>query len=708
MVTRTHRGRRKELLIVESPTKARTIYRLLGQRMKVLSSKGHIADLPKSKLGVDIEHGFKPNYIRIRGKGPVIKELKQAAKESSVVYIGSDPDREGEAIAFSVAKEIGDSKEVKRVLFYEITRHGIEQAFAKPGEVDMNKVYSHRGRRVLDRLVGYLISPLLWKIVKSGLSAGRVQTVALRVIVEREREITSFKPEEYWVVKAVFTKEDGTEFETRLARIKGKEAKLSSKKAVDSVKRNCKAADFRVAEVKKKTRLRKPAPPFTTATLQQDAAQRLGFPARKTMRLAQQLFEGIELEKETVGLITYPRTDSVRVAAGFITDTREFIVRIMEPGFLPEKPRYYKDKKNAQGAHEAIRPTRIDRTPESVKGNLNREQFRLYDLIYRRFLASQISDARYSVIEIKVTGGDYDFRADAVSCEFRGFEKVYGEREKEKKLPELEQDEPVGLKDFLSEQKFTQPPSRYTEATLIKRLETNGIGRPSTYASIVSTLFDRHYVERKERKLKPTELGMVVNDVLIPRFANVFEIGFTRDMERQLDLVEEGKERWQEVVGKFYTPFEHDLEQVKASVADIRQELHKELEAKCPICGKPLVERYGRYGKFIACSRYPECKYIKKTKAEVQVLEEKCPICGKPLVERYGRYGKFIACSGYPECKYIKKTKAEVQVLEEKCPICGKLLVERHGRYGKFIACSGYPKCRYTRKVRKSGTVDKK
>ncbi len=700
----------KELVIVESPTKARTIFRLLGQRMRVISTMGHIADLPKSRLGVDIEHGFEPDYIRIRGKGPIIKELQQAAAESSVVYLACDPDREGEAIAYSVANEIsgnghrkqrkrGKSKVrgpvVKRVLFYEITRPGLEKAFSEPGEIDLNKVNAHRGRRVLDRLVGYLVSPLLWKVVKVGLSAGRVQTVALRMIVEREREILAFKPSEYWVIKARFAARAGS-FEAQLARIGGKKVSLRNKAEVDAVQSDCAAAEFRIASVKSHTKMRSPLPPFTTATLQQDAAQKLGLPSRRTMQLAQQLFEGVEIEGEPVGLITYPRTDSVRVADAFLADTLNFIGGTMEPAYRPPAPRHYRDKTGVQGAHEAIRPTRIDRTPESVKNALSRDQFRLYDLVYRRFLASQLADARYSVTEVVVSGGGYEFWAEAVKCEFPGFERVYGDQAKETSLPELVPGEPVELKELLPEQKFTQPPPRFTEATLIKKLESNGIGRPSTYATIVATLFDRKYVERKDKRLFPTELGMVVNDVLVPRFANVFETGFTREMEQELDLVEEGKEKWQAVVERFYKPLKEDLDKAQADAPDIRQGLQKELAEKCPKCGKPLAERWGRYGKFVACSGYPQCRYIKREqKAPPVLLDEKCPECGRPLVERTSRYGKFKACSGYPECKYVKKEPATVLKVGDKCPQCGKPLVERRGRFGAFVACSGYPDCKF-------------
>ncbi len=770
-------SKKRELLIVESPTKARTIFRLLGQQVKVMSTTGHISDLPKSKLGVDIEHNFEPDYIRIRGKGPVIKELQKAARDASTVYLGCDPDREGEAIAFAVANEIAgkeaeeprDTKKtkarkaekpgpagkgpvVKRVLFYEITRSGLAKAFEEAGKVDLNKVYSHRGRRVLDRLVGYLVSPLLWRIVRRGTSAGRVQTVALRVLVEREREIAGFKPSEYWTVKAVFATAAGKEFEAVLARIKGKEAKVESKAAMEAVKAGCGQAAFAVSQVKARTKHRKPLPPFTTATMQQDAAQKLGLPARRTMQLAQQLFEGIEVKGEPVGLLTYPRTDSVRVAAEFTAHARDYIGQVFGARYLPEQPRAYKERKSAQGAHEAIRPTGIQRTPDVMKEYLNRDQFRLYDLVYRRYLASQMADSAYAATEVTVAGGDYEFRADAVKCDFDGFERVYGDREKERVLPALAEGEPVKMTAFNPEQKFTQPPPRYTEASLIKKLEYNGIGRPSTYATIVSTLFDRKYVERKEGKLWPTEIGMVVNDLLIPRFTNVFEIGFTRELEEELDMVEEGKEQWQQVVGRLYAPLKEDLDKLEQEAPELKQGLQKLLDEKCPECGKPLTERWGRFGKFISCSGYPDCKYIKKDKKEPpKLLEEKCPQCGKPLVERTSRFGKFIACSGYPDCKYVKRDaqpdvkpgdkcpqcgkplvekrgrfglfvacpgypeckfmvrgkRPEPKLLEEKCPKCGKPMVERTSRFGKFIACSGYPKCKYVKKDKDKAQRDK-
>ncbi|MGQ9678745.1 MAG: type I DNA topoisomerase, partial [bacterium] len=670
---------KKDLLIVESPTKAHTISRLLKGKVKVVSSRGHIVDLPKSRLGVDIENGFEPEYIKIRGKAAVINELKSAAKKAKTVYIGCDPDREGEAIAFSVAQEVKNGAAIRRVLFYEITPKGIEEAFSAPGEIDFRKVDAHRARRVLDRLVGYLVSPLLWRTVRAGKSAGRVQTVALRTIVEREREIAHFKPEEFWVVKAIFARKTGERFETQLVKVRNQPFKLRDREAVGEVQQGCEKAQFAVSELKTKERHKRPLAPFVTATLLKEAVQLFKFSSAKTMRIAQRLFEGVDLKDETVGLITYPRTDSFRVAEEMIGQARDLILKIYGAEYLPEKPRHYPDRKGTQGAHEAIRPTRLDLTPERVKQYLSPDEFKIYDLLFRRFLASQMADAVYQLSEVFVEGGDYSFRAEAVRKIFEGFERVYGEPDKENFLPELVSGEELTLVEFIPEQRFTQPPPRYTEATLIKRLEVNGIGRPSTYAMIVPTLIERRYVERSQVKLIPTELGMVVNDILIPRFDEIFAVNFTREMEKDLDRVEEGEENWREVVARFYKPFRERLDRAVAETGEIKDGLTRELTERCPKCGTVLVERWGRFGKFVACANYPKCDYVKKN--EERSLDEKCPKCGKLLVERVSRFGKFVACSGYPACDYIKRLPKEPpRLLDEKCPKCGKLLVERVSR----------------------------
>jgi DNA topoisomerase-1 len=694
----------KELLIVESPTKANTIKRLIQNRMTVLSSRGHIKDLPKSRLGVNIEEDFQPDYIRIRGKAEIINQLQHAAKGAKTVYLGSDPDREGEAIAYHIFEEIKNGKNIKRVLFYEITKQGIEEALHNPTEIDGKKVDSHKARRILDRLVGYLVSPLLWKTIKGGLSAGRVQTVALRLICEREKEITKFVPKEYWTIKTIFQTKSEKEFEASLWKIKGDLANIANEQEAKQIKNALESGNkYLITQVEKTDRIRSPLPPFITSTLQQEAARRLSFSGKKTMMIAQQLFEGIELKDESTGIITYPRTDSVRTAEEFIGKTRNFIQSEFGPTYLPKAARRFKDRRSVQGAHEAIRPTSISRTPEQIKQYLNKDQFRLYDLIYRRFLASQMAEAIYGIADIEITGGDYKFKASAIKQKFDGFEKIYGDVEKDKVLPELNEGEEVLLKQVTPEQHFTQPPPRYTEGTLIKKLETNGIGRPSTYASIVSTLFERDYVRRLEGKLHPTELGFLVVDILIPRFGDVFEVGFTKEMEDELDLVETGKKDWKTVVKRFYGPFNDDLEKAREAVPEIKNNLQEMLDEKCPECGKNLAFRWGRYGKFIACSDYPNCKYIKKEKPKE--LDEKCPECGKPLVERTGRYGKFVACSDYPNCKYTKKEKPKE--LEQACPQCGKPLVEKFGRFGKFISCSDYPNCKYTVKSNRKKKTEK-
>jgi DNA topoisomerase-1 len=682
--------RGKPLLIVESPTKARTIAHLLGNRMTVLSSKGHVIDLPKSQLGVDLEKNFEPKYIKIRGKEEVIRELKEAAGKAREIYLGTDPDREGEAIAYFIAQAI-DGNTARRVRFHEITQQGLNKALEKPAPIDQNMVDSQKARRVLDRLVGYLVSPLLWRVfAQSSLSAGRVQSVALRLLCEREKEILAFKPEEFWLIEVDLKTGRDEKFSARLVKCEGEDCRVGSEPEARKIQQELEAgARFVISQVKQVDRKRAPNAPFITSTLQQEAARDFRFTGRRTMSIAQRLFEGINLGTETSGLITYPRTDSIRVTPEMVQAARSQIAAQFGPEYVAPQPRQFKERKGSQGAHEAIRPTALSRTPESVKSRLTPEQFRLYDMIYRRFLASQMADARYQTTTVLVNAGNYVFQANALKRVFPGFEAVYGEPEKEKSLPPLRAGEEVFLEKVRPEQHFTQPPPRYSEAALIKKLEVNGIGRPSTYATIVATLDDREYVRRKEGKLFPTDLGMKVNDLLIPRFGNVFEVGFTREMENELDSVEAGKEKWQGVVRRFYEPFKEDLDK-----AD------KELEEFCPECGKKLELKRGKYGVFLACSGYPECNYIKKEEKEGKIMDEKCPQCGKPLVEREGRRGKFTGCTGYPECRYIKPSaeSGPVQPIDEKCPECGKPLVQKQGRYGAFVGCSGYPACRYIRK----------
>ncbi len=697
-----------KLLIVESPTKAHTIKGLLHNRFNVLSSRGHIKDLPKSKLGVDVEKNFLPSYIRIRGKAKVINELKKAAKNSKEIYIGCDPDREGEAIANHIAEEISNGKKPKRVLFYEITKTGIDKALANPTEIDYDKVNAHIARRVLDRLVGYLVSPILWKTVKSGLSAGRVQTVALRLIVEREREILKFIPEEYWLIKTIFANKNNDEFPALLAKIDGKEKEIKSEQEAQKIQKDLLSGiKYLITKLDTYEKHTKPAAPFITATMQQESSHKLGFTSKKTMYIAQQLFEGIKLKDEETGLITYPRTDSLRTAEEFITSTRNYIKDKFGNDYLPQTIRRFKERGLTQGAHESIRPTAIECVPDSIKQYLSPDQYKLYNLIYRRFLASQMTDAVCAITDVEITAKNYTFKSQGIKQKFPGFEKVYSGAVQEKSLPLLKKDEEVLLKSIIPEQHFTQPSARYSEATLIKKLQINGIGRPSTYASIVSTVLERRYVEKKQGRLWATQLGFLVNDILLKGFDNIFEVNFTKKMEEELDLIEAKKETWQNVIRDFYQPFKEDLEKMQEKTPEIKKETTQSqmLDEKCPNCGKPLTTKWGRYGQFIACSGYPDCEYIKKdaSKEQPKLLDDKCPQCGKPLVERASRYGKFIACSGYPECKYIQQNQKEPpKTLEEKCPECGKSLVERKGRFGNFIACSGYPECKYKRTIKKT------
>ncbi len=696
--------RDKALLIVESPTKAKTIEKILGG-VEVISTNGHIKDLPKTKLGVAIEEGFTPTYIVIRGKGKILKTLRKTAQRAEEIYLGCDPDREGEAIAYHIAEEIGRGKEMKRVLFYEITKDGVQRAMANPTVIDLNKVNSHKARRVLDRLVGYLVSPILWRVFKNrNLSAGRVQTVALRFIVEREREIEEFVPKEYYLVSGVLEKENGERFKVFLKhreegeRIEEKEKAESLKEAIEEIK------EFRISRIREAVKRKSPPPPLTTASLQQEAIKLFSFSAKKTMFLAQRLFEGVELKEERVGLITYPRTDSKRMAEEFLTKLKDFIREKIGENYLPEKVRIYKDQKETQGAHEAIRPTDLRKVPESVKSYLERDEYRLYELIFRRTVASQMSDAQYEEkrVEIDIPGmAGFFFFAHSRRRIFDGFEKILPTEEREVLLPHLTEGERVKLVEVILEQRFTQPPPRYTEASLVKKLETNGIGRPSTYAVIISTLFERRYVERVDGNLRPTELGRLTNQILIENFSDVFEVDFTRRMEEELDLIEEGKKEWPDVVRDFYRPFSKDLKKSEANILRLREGIEEEVLEKCPICGQNLVFKWGRFGKFISCSGYPECKFIKRE--EKRLLAENCPKCGRPLMKRRGKRGEFISCSGYPDCNFIKR---ELAVLDERCPKCGRELVARLGRFGKFISCSGYPECQFKKKIPKAKSTN--
>lgn len=681
----------KDLIIVESPTKARTIKKLLGGKMSVLSSKGHVKDLPKSRLGVEIKDGvFTPEYIKIRGKTKDIKEIKTAAKKAKRVLLATDPDREGEAIAQHLAEEL-DHAEMARVRFYEITKRGIDEAIAGAGQIDRLLVDAQSARRVLDRLVGYKVSPILWKLVRRGLSAGRVQSVALRILCEREAEIKAFKPEPYWVIKGTFQAK-GEEFDAELVRIGGERmeriGEAAMKKTKDELKPNTTLAVSKFESAEKSF---PPLPPFKTSTLQQEAASMLGFAPRRTMRIAQGLYEGVTLEDTTVGLITYMRTDSLRIAPDFMTATNNYIVETMGPEWA--KPHAYRDREGAQGAHEAIRPTGLERMPDLVATYLERDGKRLYDLIWRRYLASQMTDARYEQRVVEISNNGYVFRARSAKRTFEGYEKVYSResRETDFALPVLSPGDEATLRSLSIEKKETQPPPRYTEASLIRKLEANGIGRPSTYATIVDTLSDRHYTARERSTLIPTELGILVNELLVPRFETLFNVEFTKRMEGELDEIAEGKLDWQKALGDFWGPFSIALEAVEKELPDLKEEVVKETGEICPNCGKPLIEKWGRFGKFLACSGFPECRFTKPLgEVKVETTNKKCSECGAPMVVKIGRFGRFLACSRYPECKTTSP-----YVLPQPCPMCSGEVLELRGKRGKFYKCSN-ENCTFT------------
>ncbi len=697
----------KSLVIVESPAKAKTISKILGKSYEVKASVGHIKDLPVKEMGIDIENNFTPNYIVIPGKEKVIRELKKASKEADVIYIAPDPDREGEAIAWHIAEEVkGKSKQVYRIKFNEITKSAVLESIKHPGEVDMQKVDAQQARRILDRLVGYELSPLLWRKVRRGLSAGRVQSVAVMLVVEREREIEAFKPDEYWSINAEFEGSSKPRFWAKLFRYGGEKADIKNAASADAVLGDVRGGRFILARIERKIRKRMPSPPFITSTLQQEAARKLRFTAKKTMAVAQQLYEGIELGEEgAVGLITYMRTDSLRVAAEAQQAARDFIQNTYGKDFLPEKPPFYKSKETAQEAHEAVRPTYMTNAPEAIKKYLSKEQAALYKLIWNRFVASQMAPAQLEQTTFEITCDkckeETVFRASGSVIKFQGFMALYTEstdemlEENEALLPSLKEGEELKLVNLLPKQHFTQPPPRYTEASLVKVLEEKGIGRPSTYAAILSTIQDRKYVQKAEGRFSPTELGSVVNDLLVERFTELMEIGFTASMEERLDRIEDGKMKWVKVVKDFYGPFHKKLAEALAIPGKVKPQ-DIPTEEVCEKCGLPMVVRWGRHGRFLACSGFPECKNAKPLEGEKQAAasietDEKCPKCGSPMVLKSGRFGKFFACSKYPECKTTKPVATGV-----KCPEDGGDIVERRSRKGKpFWSCSNYPKCKF-------------
>jgi DNA topoisomerase-1 len=696
------------LVVVESPTKARTIGRYLGKGYAVKATVGHVRDLPQRELGVEVEKGFRPKYVTIRGKGKTLAELKRTAKTASAVFLATDPDREGEAIAWHVAEQIGNGNSVHRVLFHEITKEAVSDAIANPARIDERKVEAQQARRILDRLVGYKASPLLWKSVKTGLSAGRVQTVALRLIVEREAEIRAFKPKEYWSIEAELEAEQ-KRFIAKLHKVKGRKPDLRSEADANAVVSAVANRDFVVSEVQRKQRRKKAAPPFITSTLQQEAAKRLGFSARRTMSCAQQLYEGIEIGDEgAVGLITYMRTDSTRVAQNAIDDVRDFIKDKYGDQYLPAKPNSYRSKKSsrAQDAHEAIRPTDVEQTPERVNRHLTPDQKRLYKLIWQRFVASQMTPAVYDTTTLDFAIDDYLFRATGSIVVFDGFHVIYyeaKEAEDEKTfeelspVPALNEGDKAALVGVVPKQHFTEPPPRFSEASLVKELEALGIGRPSTYSSIIGTLRDRTYVRMESKRFHPTELGETVTRVLINRFPDIFNVEFTSEMETELDKVEEGELAWRQVLENFYGPFAKALEKVDTA-AMIREAFDvKEIEQQpCPECGGKLTVKTGRFGPFIACTNYPDCRHtkpLKQDKVPDRPTDETCRECGSPMVIKTGRYGEFLACTKYPKCKHTRPIPLGV-----KCPKCGNGdLAERRTRRGRsFFGCSNYPKCDFS------------
>ncbi len=728
----------KALVVVESPSKAKTINKYLGAGYKVLASVGHIKDLPKKGIGIDFDNNFEPTYEVIPGKEKVIRELKAAAKDADTIYVATDPDREGEAIGWHIKEELEgrgkNRKTVRRVMFNEITKTAIQESFKHPIDIDENLVNAQQARRLLDRIVGYQVSPLLWDKVRRGLSAGRVQSVAVRLVVEREREIEAFNATEYWTIIANVAAKLPPAFDARLLRIDDKSVKASDfaeepkaseihikeEKQAKDLLAEIKQQQFIVTSVATKEKKRNPVPPFITSKLQQEASRKLRFPVKKTMQLAQRLYEGIEIGEEgLVGLITYMRTDSTRVADSALAEVRELITTQFGPGYLPEKAVIYRSKKGAQDAHEAIRPTSAMRTPDSVASFLGKDELAVYKLIWQRFVASQMMPALLDQTTIDISAGPrYMFRATGSVLKFNGFLAVYEEGKDEKdaedeeqahKLPLVEQGELLVLNSLVDEQHFTEPPPRYTEATLVKALEEKGIGRPSTYASIMTVIQDREYAQRREGRFYPTELGTIVNDLLVESFDDLFNVEYTAHMEEELDEIEDGKMGWTETLAEFYAKFTTDLDNAKVHMRDVkRQEIIT--DEKCENCGSPMAKKFGRFGEFLACTNYPECKTTRDLakahdeageEAHAEAAEEICDNCGRPMAMKRGRFGQFLACTGYPECKTTRKIQkggkfaAADVMLEELCPKCGKQMVLKQGRYGPFTACSDYPKCKY-------------
>jgi DNA topoisomerase I len=736
----------KALVVVESPAKAKTINKYLGRNYKVVASMGHVRDLPKSKLGVDIEDDFEPSYEVIASRKKVLKELKEGAKGADEIFIATDPDREGEAIGWHLAEELGSGnrKKIRRLMFNEITKKGVLAALEKPTRINKQMVDAQQARRVLDRLVGYKISPLLWDKVRRGLSAGRVQSVALKLVCDREREIEAFVPEEYWHITARLAGPVPPEFDAKLLKQGGSNVKVTHKEQADVILADLNRSTWSVASVATKERKKSAVPPFITSKLQQAAR----FPVKKTMMIAQQLYEGIELPGEgAVGLITYMRTDSTRVSDQALADVRELIGRKYGPDYVPEKPNFYKTKSDAQDAHEAIRPTSMQWDPETVRPHLTGDQYYLYKLIWNRFAASQMPPATFdeTTVDILATQkgakpeSEYIFRVKGSVPKFPGWMAVYQQEtvaedraagpgpdaasaedeEGASVLPALAEGDALAMKQLTPEQKFTQPPARYSEATLVKALEENGIGRPSTYASIIGVIQARDYVNKIEGRFKPTMLGrMLVERLLSPAFDDILDLNYTRELEEELDKIEEGTDDYVSTLSSFYKKFEKDLKRAAKEMINLKEGVEPDPPVPCDKCGNPMVIKAGKFGLFLACSAYPECENTRELEtpepgADGEGLEEECENCGKPMAVKRGRFGQFLACTGYPECKTTRKiitTKQGMtaakpdQILDEKCPKCESNLVLKQGRFGEFTACSNYPKCKYV-KQKSTGLV---
>ena len=674
---------KKTLVIVESPSKAKTIGKYLGSSYKVIASVGHVRDLPKSKLGIDVEHDFEPQYIPIRGKGDLIKELKKEAKAAGKVYLATDPDREGEAISWHLAFLLGlDPDQPCRIVFNEITKDAIKKAVKSPRAIDIGLVDAQQARRALDRLVGYQISPLLWRKIRRGLSAGRVQSAALKIICDRENEIQNFKPQEYWNIQVKFKK--GKLFAAKVAEYQKKKISIASKAEADKVLTDLAAGSYRVAAIVRRERQRKPFAPFTTSSLQQDAANKLNFTTKRTMMVAQQLYEGVEVKGAgTVGLVTYIRTDSVRISEEAKDMARAYIEENFGKQYTAQNI-YTNKKKDIQDAHEAIRPSRLQLDPESIKESLSKDQYNLYKLIWTRFLASQMAPAIFDSMQVSIENGEYGLKASGSKLIFDGYQKVYSpnlDEDKDKLLPELDEGETLKAEEILPEQKFTEPPARFTEASLVKELEEKNIGRPSTYAPIIATILERKYIAREKKVLVPTDLGFLVTQLMEEYFKEIVDTGFTAEMEDKLDDVETKNLNWKQVVRDFYGPFEKELEVADKAIEKV--ELPEQItDEVCELCGRPMAIKSGRFGEFLACTGYPECK---NTKPIVKATGVKCPDCGGDIVARRGRSG----CSNYPTCTRAYWYKPT----DRKCPQCGELLLEKHTKTTKY-ACSN-DKCGY-------------